>query len=48
MDSRTEIRIMEIVSYIMMGRDPNMLENTIYVQGKRDQLEDQAEKLGCD
>lgn len=30
MDSSTEIRVMELVSYIMRGRDPNLLEDMVY------------------
>lgn len=44
-DSRTEIGVMELVSYIMRGRDPNLLEDMVCVQGKHDKLENQDEKM---
>lgn len=44
-NSRTEIGVMELVSYIMRGRDPNLLEDMVCVQGKHDKLENQDEKM---
>lgn len=42
--SGMETRLMEIGSCAVMGRDPDVLENIVCVQGKRDKVENQAEK----
>lgn len=44
-DSRTEIGFMEFGSCIMMGREPDVLENTDCMQGKHDKLENGAEEM---
>lgn len=45
MDSRTEIGCTEFGSCIMMGREPDVLENTDCMQGKHDKLENGAEEM---
>lgn len=42
--SGMETRLMEIGSCAVMRRDPDVLENIVCVQGKRDKVENQAEK----